>query len=504
MRTFAQKPKATHQVTPANSTIPRQTHFGRSHGVNSILHLQRTIGNQAAQRMLKTDIEEPKAELTDTALPLFSHDFGRIPVYPPTAGVLQTKLAISTPGDQYEQEADQVADQVMRMPDPTLQRACAPCAAGWAPYPKCQDGKEGLVQRKTEQVSDTAGVPDNFLHGLGAGQPLDSGTRAFMEPRFGYDFSGVRVHTDAKATESAQAVNALAYTVGQDVVFGAGQYAPDTSAGQKLMAHELTHVVQQSQGSNFLQRLIRGPYPWRGVIIPSIGARIRSTPDLSDLSNVLDAIPRGETVRVLSASGSWLRVESRYRGPVLVGYIYHTLVDDATSSSMETSVGTGMIWEPSGPGSGTTFESWASAPSETSFPTVTSTTVMNCWEAVLLSAYQAGAINWNWIHNIYVSTPVADWVTAMSRGARRSYAVPGPNHPMPQRGDLVFFNGLAHVALATGNGSEVFTFWPPPNTPFTPGGTSDRVKKFTIEALVTWWETNMPPKPTVEFAAPNW
>ncbi len=77
------------------------------------------------------------------------------------------------------------------------------------------------------------------------GRPLEAETRARLEPRFGYDFSGVRVHTGAKAAESARSVNALAYTVGRDVVFGAGQYAPHTAAGERLMAHELTHVVQQ-------------------------------------------------------------------------------------------------------------------------------------------------------------------------------------------------------------------------------------------------------------------
>ena len=78
------------------------------------------------------------------------------------------------------------------------------------------------------------------------GQPLGAATRAYMEPRFGHDFSQVRVHTDAKAAESARAVNALAYTVGPDVVFDAGQYRPTSRAGQRLLAHELCHVVQQS------------------------------------------------------------------------------------------------------------------------------------------------------------------------------------------------------------------------------------------------------------------
>ncbi len=78
------------------------------------------------------------------------------------------------------------------------------------------------------------------------GQPLDAGTRAFMEPRFGQDFHQVRVHTDSRAEESAQALDALAYTVGRDVVFNAGQYAPGAAAGRRLIAHELAHVVQQT------------------------------------------------------------------------------------------------------------------------------------------------------------------------------------------------------------------------------------------------------------------
>jgi hypothetical protein len=79
------------------------------------------------------------------------------------------------------------------------------------------------------------------------GQPLDPATRAFFEPRFGHDFSQVRVHTDARAAESARAVNALAYTLGRDVVFGAGHYSPGTRSGQRLLAHELVHTVQQGE-----------------------------------------------------------------------------------------------------------------------------------------------------------------------------------------------------------------------------------------------------------------
>ena len=86
------------------------------------------------------------------------------------------------------------------------------------------------------------------------GQSLNPASRGFMESRFGHDFSQVRVHSDARAAESARAVNARAYTVGRDVVFGSGQYAPGSSTGQHLLAHELTHVIQQSEAPPSLQR----------------------------------------------------------------------------------------------------------------------------------------------------------------------------------------------------------------------------------------------------------
>jgi len=164
---------------------------------------------------------------------------------------LQARLTVNEPDDVYEQEADRVAEQVMRMPAPSLQRSCASCAAGGSTRPKCEAVKEGLVQRKTKRVSSGSGfVADSFVHDLGPGQPLDWATRAFFEPRLGQDLGRVQVHADAKAAESADAVNALAYTVGTNVVFGAGQYAPESAAGRKLLAHELAHTVQQSQVSS--------------------------------------------------------------------------------------------------------------------------------------------------------------------------------------------------------------------------------------------------------------
>ncbi len=137
---------------------------------------------------------------------------------------VQAKLAVGQPDDVYEREAERLAQGVM----------------SWSqaqPLPRTAGG--GSLNGSPSAPP----VVDQVLRS--PGRPLDPATRAFFEPRFGHDFSQVRVHTDARAAESARAVGALAYTVGRDVVFGAGQYAPRTSDGQRLVAHELTHVVQQ-------------------------------------------------------------------------------------------------------------------------------------------------------------------------------------------------------------------------------------------------------------------
>lgn len=113
-----------------------------------------------------------------------------------------------------------------------------------------------LLQRRASTPTAAANEAPPIVHEVlrSPGQPLDESTRSFMEPRFNQDFSHVRVHTDAKATESARAVNALAYTVGRDIVMKRDEYAPATDAGKRLLAHELVHVVQQG-GNNRLQKL---------------------------------------------------------------------------------------------------------------------------------------------------------------------------------------------------------------------------------------------------------
>lgn len=126
------------------------------------------------------------------------------------------------------------------------------CACGGTPGPDgaCAECRRRRLQRQADQSAMSLTVPPVVREVLRSpGQPLDSATRASMEQSLGHDFSQVRVHADEKAAESARAVNALAYTVGRDVVFGTGQFAPDTMAGRRLLAHELTHVVQQAGSS---------------------------------------------------------------------------------------------------------------------------------------------------------------------------------------------------------------------------------------------------------------
>ena len=161
-------------------------------------------------------------------------------------GILQTKLQIGEVGDRYEQEADLVADRVMRMLEQNIQHQVEPEAIANAITP--------LQRRSTdqEQISEVPPIVNEVLHSQG--QPLEPETRTFMESRFGHDFGHVRVHTDLKAAASAKAVNALAYTVGPTIVFAAGKYAPFVPEGRRLLAHELAHTIQQSSVSFGVQR----------------------------------------------------------------------------------------------------------------------------------------------------------------------------------------------------------------------------------------------------------
>jgi len=133
---------------------------------------------------------------------------------------------------------------------PSLQRKCR-CGGTPSPTGECEECRKKRLQRKIDNRQPNESLAPPIVHQVlrSSGQPLDAQVRAFMEPRFGHDFSSIRVHTDERAAESARAVKALAYTVGGDIVFARQQYRPSAAEGQKLLAHELVHVIQQGNAA---------------------------------------------------------------------------------------------------------------------------------------------------------------------------------------------------------------------------------------------------------------
>ena len=263
-------------VTTASKTSTPSSFVRRQPPARSTVHpiakLQKSIGNQAIQRLIN------------------SH-------------YIQAKLQVGPPGDQLEQEADRMADTVMRMRDDQvnpgatvsnrtqisrLQRKCTECEEKEQrqeleeeeePVQTKPDGQRPMIQRLCTECSDmvqrrpavaeeenekeeemvqrkaaegggnqvSQGVQSQIESFRGGGQPLPSTLRAYFEPRFGHDFGGVRIHAGGEAAKVARSINAQAFTVGRDVAFAAGQYSPETSGGKRLLAHELTHVVQQGE-----------------------------------------------------------------------------------------------------------------------------------------------------------------------------------------------------------------------------------------------------------------
>ena len=167
--------------------------------VDQISLLQRTVGNRGVERLLRF-------------------------------GLIQAKLKVNEPGDSYEQEADRISGQVLATPAQHTASSAAP------------------IQRVAGQpANETLTAPPSVEQAVAnSGKPLDAALRREMEPRFGCDFSQVRVHLGSAAERSARDINARAYTLGDRMVFGAGEFNPATNAGRRLLAHELTHVVQQA------------------------------------------------------------------------------------------------------------------------------------------------------------------------------------------------------------------------------------------------------------------
>jgi len=273
--------------------------------MNSIIPLQRTIGNQAIQRLSRAHLGDIEESIGLTSF----HDFSRMPVhgatygasappvlrkeegeptltppwegpqtaegwFPPTGSIqrqcsscateedeVQAKLPVSQPNDPLEQEADRFAEQVMQGHAPTPPRGAAPAVQRDALDEAMQqteqiDDREdealrqrtgsGMALAKREGMGPQA-LPKNAIP-RGGGRPLEPEARHFFRERTGLDFAHVRIHADAEAASSASRLAARAYTVGSNIYFGRGEYKPESRDGRTLLAHELAHTVQQSQG----------------------------------------------------------------------------------------------------------------------------------------------------------------------------------------------------------------------------------------------------------------
>jgi hypothetical protein len=223
----------------------------------------------------------------------------------------QPRLSISQPGDALEQQADRVAESVVRTPDehamslppllpardePTVQRAADP---------------EVAPDEDDEPVPDEGGMPKTDgtapprtapLHvARSGGRALEPSTRQFFESRMGHDFSAVRVHTDDTSSRSARSIRALAYTVGRNIHFDQGRFQPQSKEGRKLLAHELTHVMQQSRGPESVQRQMSLEEPRLGQSLhrpPPLVGRFQLRPPRLNQCSAGDC-PQGKQRRVV-------------------------------------------------------------------------------------------------------------------------------------------------------------------------------------------------------------
>jgi hypothetical protein len=219
---------------------------------------------------------------------------------------IQRSLQIGTVNDPLEDEADTVADKVMRMPEPAFaQRKCTEC-------------EEIKLQRKSGEESSSRMEAPSFVYDVlnSGGQMLDSDTRNFFEPRFGHDFSDVRIHDNKKAAESANSINALAYTVGNDIVFNKGQYSPNTDTGKKLLGHELTHVLQQKTilHKKTIQREI--------CAAPSVLLNMATFPGtLGNISSIAGQVAEIFIIRDYCKTGCAPMVTEYFDNPIIASYI---------------------------------------------------------------------------------------------------------------------------------------------------------------------------------------
>ena len=223
--------KTTEKEKESKASGAKRPESSKSAGsvADRILFLQTTVGNKAVQRMI-------------------------------ASGSLQAKLSVSKPGDIYEQEADRVAEDVMRMPD----RRMVSSSPGRVGCSECAGNKQVKLKRSKAEVKQPSGhnMPrtlDEIGEQLSAtSHPMDTETHVLMRDVFDTDFSGVRIHSNSEAQLAAQVMRADAFTIGSHVFFARDKYNPKTSEGKSLIAHELTHVIQQGNASVSINDSVQG------------------------------------------------------------------------------------------------------------------------------------------------------------------------------------------------------------------------------------------------------
>lgn len=192
---------------------------------------------------------------------------------------VQPKLKIGSPNDKYEQEADQMADRVMRssMREQSTVKNVSSVNISRKVQRKCKACEEDSVQRSSEKKDGgfiaSSGFENTLGKSKGGGSSMDSRTRSYMENGFGANFSRVRIHTNSKATNLNNQINAKAFTSGNDIYFNQGQYNPGTNSGKRLLAHELTHTIQQGKSEKKVQREEQED-SWQWKDIPVLGGAI--------------------------------------------------------------------------------------------------------------------------------------------------------------------------------------------------------------------------------------
>jgi hypothetical protein len=523
----------TQNLSPATTSLQRRPPGPH----DTLLALQRSAGNQAVEALLRSSRTAPPPVLQrcgghacppggrdqdDRTIQRQSTGIGPAALPPSVTGVLSSPGSPLAPQVLPQRNAGTPMVQASSARlmaradsagDRSADRAADAVANHSAPDPADLRGPSGL--RPAPVLPSVAAR----IERLGPGRTVAEDDRRDLGRRFGFDFSSVRIHADDRAGDLAALVGARAFTVGSDVVFGRGRYAPHDRQGSRLLSHELAHVVQQRRSgvpvlqmtaiSDFLKTdpsqvtdaqldstdefkayMAMNPKPPAKQVVSPVEARLA----LRLLLRNLNELPPGTVFAPHDLDG-WLRT-ARARSKV--------------AATAEATVGQGA-WVPLSPvdvrgpkASSSDFMRWMLGGGKV--PAVL-TAKGNCWEMVMFSAYRAGHLAEARMRDIYTKGQAEDKargglafpevVEAELRASKEHIYDPAKaGSPRPLRGDIVIFDTAAgHVALATGRTVggqiEIISHWGPPHN-------NPRVETTTIEDLLM--STSGP----VRFWSPRW